>query len=152
VLPIAAQIWYVLQHEPWVAAWVAGMQALFYGYVTWCYIAYMRRDDVATVDEIFAAGATFIVIVLFFACLYWLLDYFKPDSFVSAYPVRTSGELTWYEYVYFSFTTLSTTGFGDTAPRTSLARALVMAEQFTGVMYVALVIAHLTSLAARKSR
>jgi hypothetical protein len=67
--------------------------------------------------------------------------------------VRASGELTWYEYAYFSFTTLSTTGFADTAPRTSLARAIIMAEQFTGVMYVALVIAHLTSLAAaRKMR
>jgi hypothetical protein len=113
----------------------------------------MRRDDVATIDEIFAAGATFIVIALFFACLYWLLEFARPGSLVSAYPVRASGELTWYEYVYFSFTTLSTTGFGDTAPRTSLARAIVMAEQFTGVMYVALVIAHLTSLAAaRKMR
>jgi hypothetical protein len=45
ILPIAAQIWYVLQHEPWVAAWVASAQALFYGYVTYSYISYMRRDD-----------------------------------------------------------------------------------------------------------
>src|SRR4030095_579285 len=118
VLPIAAQIWYVLQHEPAVAAWVVAAQALFYGHVIWCYISYMRRDEVATVDEIFAAGATFIVIVLFFACLYWLLEFARPGSFISAYPLRASGELTWYEYVYFSFTTLSTTGFGDTAPRT----------------------------------
>src|SRR5262245_40837624 len=95
VLPIAAQIWYVLQHEPWVAACVAATQALFYGYVIYCYIAYMRRDEVATVDEIFAAGATFLVIVLFFACLYWLLEFARPGSFVSAYPVRESGELTW---------------------------------------------------------
>ena len=87
---------------------------------------------------------------LFFACLYWLLEFARPGSFISAYPVRASGEITWYEYVYFSFTTLSTTGFGDTTPRTSFARAVVMTEQFTGVMYVALVIAHLTSLAATR--
>jgi len=54
--------------------------------------------------------------------------------------------------VYLSFTTLSTTGYGDMAPRTSFARGIVMAEQFTGVMYVALVIAHLTSLAAKRLR
>src|SRR5262245_26269065 len=119
ILPIAAQVWYFLQHEPWVAASVAVAQALFYGYVIYCYIAYMRRDEVVTVDEIFAAGSTFIVIALFFACLYWLLEFGWPGSFVSANPVRADRGLTWYEFVYFSFTTLSTTGFGDTAPLTS---------------------------------
>lgn len=152
ILPIATQLWYVVQHERWVAAWVAAMQAVFYAYVTWGYIRYMRRDEVASVDEIFAAGATFIIIVLLFACLYWLLEFAWPGSFTTANPVRAEDGLTWYEYVYFSFTTLSTTGYGDTAPVTSIARAVVMAEQFAGVMYVALVIAHLTSLAARRTR
>ena len=148
-LPIGAQLWFAVYHDAWVGAWVAAMQALFYGYVAWSYVSYMRRDDVATLDEIFAAAATFIVLALFFACLFWLLDFVSPGSFVSSYAVRESGALTWYEFVYLSFTTLSTTGFGDTAPVTSFARALVMAEQFVGVMYVALVIAMLTA-ATRK--
>ena len=149
-LPITAQLWYAVQQDARIGALVAGLQALFYGYVAWSYVAYMRRDDVATIDEIYAAAATFIVFALFFACLFWLLDFAAPGSFVSSYAVRESGALTWYEFVYLSFTTLSTTGFGDTAPVTSFARALVMAEQFVGVMYVALVIAHLTSGARRR--
>jgi hypothetical protein len=32
---------------------------------------------------------------LFFACLYWLLEFARPGSFISAYPVRASGEITW---------------------------------------------------------
>ena len=106
----------------------------------------MRRDDVATIDEIFAAAATFIVIALFFACLYWLLDFVAPGSFVAEYAVRDEqAQSRGTSSCIFSFTTLSTTGFGDTSPLTSFARAIVMTEQFTGVMYVALVIAHLTA-------
>ncbi|MCY1450183.1 Ion channel [compost metagenome] len=48
--------------------------------------------------------------------------------------------------MYFSFTTLTTTGYGDVLPLTNHARSLVMVEEFSGVFYVGVVIARLAGL------
>jgi hypothetical protein len=49
-------------------------------------------------------------------------------------------------FIYFSFTTLTTTGFGDILPATAITRTLVMIEQLIGVFYPAILIGRLVSL------
>ena len=56
------------------------------------------------------------------------------------------GRVTWWDLLYFSFTTLTSTGYGEITPVTSHARSLVMLEQITGVMYVALLVARLANM------
>jgi Na+/citrate or Na+/malate symporter len=48
--------------------------------------------------------------------------------------------------MYFSFTVLTSTGFGEITPASPLARALVILEQVLGVMYVAFLIARLANM------
>jgi hypothetical protein len=48
---------------------------------------------------------------------------------------------------YFSFTTLTTTGFGDITPITPLTRTLAMFEALTGQLYLVITLARLVSLA-----
>jgi len=50
------------------------------------------------------------------------------------------------ELLYLSFSLLSGGGLSDVVPIHSQARALVMLEQFAGVMYVALVVSRLVGL------
>jgi hypothetical protein len=49
-------------------------------------------------------------------------------------------------YLYFSFTTLTTTGFGEILPLNSIARTLVTIEQLIGVLYPVVLIGRLVSL------
>ena len=49
-------------------------------------------------------------------------------------------------YLYFSFTTLTTTGFGDILPVNSMTRTLVTIEQLIGVLYPVVLIGRLVSL------
>ena len=42
--------------------------------------------------------------------------------------------------VYFSFTTLTTTGYGDLTPVTQLGHALAVVEMLTGQLYLVTVI------------
>jgi hypothetical protein len=49
--------------------------------------------------------------------------------------------------IYFSFTTLTTVGFGDVHPVTPAARALTVAEALVGQLYIAILIASLVGLA-----
>ena len=48
--------------------------------------------------------------------------------------------------LYFSFTTLTTLGYGDITPETGVARLLTSAEAVTGQLYVAIFIARLVSI------
>ena len=54
--------------------------------------------------------------------------------------------------MYFSFTVLTSTGFGEITPASPLARALVVLEQVLGVMYVAFLIARLANMYGRERR
>jgi ABC-type branched-subunit amino acid transport system ATPase component len=51
-----------------------------------------------------------------------------------------------YRLLYFSFTTLTTAGYGDITPVTDQARSFVMIEQFSGVFFVGILIARLAGL------
>ena len=57
---------------------------------------------------------------------------------------------TWMELLFLSFTILSGVGLGDIVPVTPMARALVMIEEFAGVMYLALVVSRLIALSVTK--
>jgi len=54
------------------------------------------------------------------------------------------------ELLFLSFTTLSGVGLGDIVPLAPMARALVMIEEFAGVMYLALVVSRMIALSVIK--
>lgn len=122
----------------------AALEAVFYFYATGSLIAYMLADDTATTDELFAAGATFTLLAWAFAYTYIVCQALLPGSFTA--PNDPLGPRTWMELLFLSFTTLSGVGLGDIVPLLPMARALVMIEEFSGVMYLALVVSRLIAL------
>ncbi len=54
-------------------------------------------------------------------------------------------------FIYFSYTTLTTTGFGDILPAHTITRTLVIIEQLIGVFYPAVLIGRLVSLTVESS-
>ena len=112
---------------------------------------YMMKDTHATVDELFASGAAFLLMALAWACTFWLMAFFDPDAFTIS--LQSPGDRsTIFDFLYLSMTTLTTTGYGDILPKSSWARSIVMLEQLTGVMYVALVISRLAGFTGREHR
>jgi hypothetical protein len=51
--------------------------------------------------------------------------------------------------LYFSFTTLTTLGYGDIAPVSSIAQSLALLEALTGVLFTAVLMARLIGLHMR---
>ena len=123
------------------------LEAVFYFYAASCLIIYMLQDDRVTRDEFFAAGATFTLLAWAFAHLFMLCQLLIPDSFTSQSMVSPR---SWMELLFLSFSCLSGVGIGDILPLSPMARALVMLEQFTGVMYIALVVSRLIGLTLRR--
>jgi hypothetical protein len=139
-------------HMPGPGGLVSALaQTAFFGGAAALMCGYMMRDDRATLDELFAAAAAFMLIVLAWATGYWVIEHMHPGSFAISYPALPERR-TWFEFFYLSMTTLTTTGFGDVVPVSTGARAAVMLEQLTGVLYVALVISRLAGFAGRSRK
>ena len=72
-------------------------------------------------------------------------------SFVFTVGLVSSRSMNNFNALYFSFTTLSTVGYGDIVPVSGIARMLAMVEAVFGMFYVTLLIARLVSLYSSKS-
>ncbi len=120
------------------------LEALLYFYAAGALILYMMNDNRVTVDELYAAGATFTLLAWGFAYLFVVCQAWYPGSFAGA--VEPERARTWLELLSLSFTNLAAVGLGDVLPLRSEARVLVMLEQFAGVGYIAVVVSRLIGL------
>jgi hypothetical protein len=129
---------------PGLKPWWAALESLFYFYAAICLIRYMLADRRATSDELFAAGATFTLLVWAFTYLFVLCQTLQPGCFAAA--VNPDAPRSWTELLFLSFALMSSTGIGDVIPITVHARAVASLEMFVGVMYMALVVSRLIGL------
>ena len=95
-------------------------------------------------DTLFGAIAIYGLLGFIWGGLYLILEALVPGSF--AIGEARAGNALWADLLYFSFTSLTTTGFGDVAPATSAASSLVILEYMTGVIYMAVIVARLVGL------
>ncbi|PTS84309.1 Ion channel [Pseudomonas sp. HMWF032] len=144
VLVLALSVLDILLPSATLKWLVALVEAVFYFYAAASLIAYMTADQHATTDELYAVGATFTLLAWAFAYLFNVCQLLLPGSFVAM--VDPQNARSWMELLFLSFTTLSGVGLGDILPVTPMARALVMIEEFAGVMYLALVVSRLIAL------
>ncbi|NOZ80691.1 MAG: two pore domain potassium channel family protein [DPANN group archaeon] len=115
---------------------------LFYAYITFVLLKRILKSRDIGSDTIFGAISVYLIIGIIFSSIYVSLEMTDRSSFlVSA--SDASQEMTWPDFVYFSYVTLTTTGYGDIMPRTSLARSITVIESMTGIFYVAILIAQL---------
>jgi hypothetical protein len=130
-------------HTDAVVLLSAFFHAPFYFYISYAMLRYLFHDDRVTRDELFATGAAFTVVAWGFAYLYAACQVLWAGSFIG----DGTGERTWFELLFLSFTTLTSVGLSDVVPVQAHARSLAMVEMVAGVFYVALVVARLVSLA-----
>src|SRR5512136_3283794 len=79
---------------------------------------------------------------MFYAHIYTILDWFRPESFALQVSERESAS----HLVYFSFVTLATLGYGDITPKTEFAQRLAITEAIMGQFFGWLVVAYLLSV------
>jgi len=132
--------------EHWLRPGTLLITAMFLGAVTTGLLYYVLDWRPITADKVFGAVAAYVLIAFTFASLFGWLQQLQPHAFHAA-PVHAPDEhLDWPTMMYFSFTVLTSTGFGEITPVTKMARSLIIIEQVLGVMYVAFLIARLANL------
>ena len=132
--------------EHWLRPATLLVTATFMGAITAALLYYVLDWHPITTDKVFGAVAAYVLIAFTFACLFGLLQEVQPGAFHAAPVHAPNDQLDWSAMMYFSFTVLTSTGFGEITPVTRMARALIVIEQVVGVMYVAFLIARLANL------
>jgi hypothetical protein len=128
------------------------VQAAFHAFVVVCLLRYVMHDTVMTPDEMFAAANLSVLAAFVFGYLYAALEFVLPGSFYVNAANNPDGAVGWWDLLYFSFTALTSVGFGEITPVNDHARSLVMIQQMMGVLYLALVISRLVSMQAQRIR
>jgi Ion channel len=133
-------------NQPQLLVWAHSFESLLYFYAAISLVMYMFKDEVVTLDELYAAAATFTLLVWGFTLAYSVCQQLYPGSILAA--VHPEAPRTWIELMFMSFSIQSSTGVGDVIPVSGPARAIGSLQIFCGVMYIAIVVSRLVGIAA----
>ena len=98
-----------------------------------------------THETIFGALCTYVLLGLLFAFAYLALDAIQDGPFFVQPGAHKESE-----YLYFSFVTLTTLGFGDLSPAVGLPQALTALEALIGSIFLVTLVARLVTLWVRQ--
>jgi nucleoside permease NupC len=87
-------------------------------------------------QSVFGAICIYILLGLFFAVVYGAIGALGSSSFFASGVVGTSND-----FLYFSFVTMTTTGYGDFTAASDLGRTLAVTEALLGQLYIVTVLA-----------
>jgi voltage-gated potassium channel len=108
-------------------------------------IRHLRAERTVTLDAVYGAIAIYLLIGAFFATIDAAVGQLGSDPFFTQLK-----EPAFEVYMYFSYVTLATVGYGDFTPATSLARALAVTEALAGQLYLVTIVAVLVSNVGRR--
>lgn len=123
--------------------------ALLFFYTTYRIFVHLIKSREVTSEILFAAVCVYLMLGLSWAALYIFIDVINPGSFID-----TSGELTTTapRFLFFSYVTLTTIGYGTLSPATDQARSLAMMEALLGQLYLTILVARLVGLHISKPK
>ncbi len=97
-----------------------------------------------TRDVLYAATTVYVLLGAVFVPVYGLLETLAPGSFRDG--AAPDSPVNWQQFIYFSYTTLTTAGYGDVLPISPWARSLANIEMVVGVLYLTIIMARLVGL------
>ena len=118
-----------------------GIGAAFYFLTVSYLLGYVLRREVLTLDKLYGAAAAFLMIGVLWGYFYFIVLHYFPGAIASGGAPIAEPRVS--EMAYFSFTVLTSTGFGDITPVHPVARMLCTLEQILGVLFLAILIARL---------
>ena len=127
---------------------------LFIGFVTVIVYRMVMASGRVTVDKLAAAVNVYLLLGLAWAIVYGVIASFEGTAFSgNAMDFHTLEEYVSlgaeFFFIYFSFVTLTTLGYGDTLPMTPIAQTAAWMEAVVGQLFVAVTLARLVGMFGR---
>ena len=98
-------------------------------------IKHFREEGGVTLQTMFGVLCLYLLIGLVFGVGYAVIDDISGGEFFAEGPAERD------DFLYFSFSTLTTTGFGDLVAGTDVGRSLSITEALIGQIYLVTVVA-----------
>ncbi len=95
----------------------------------------LRTRNRVTIEAVFGVLCLYLLVGMFFAFLYGTIGRINGHFFAETASVTTANCL------YFSFTTLTTTGYGDLTAASNLGHTLSVSEALLGQIYLVTIVA-----------
>lgn len=109
---------------------------------------WLAQAQVINAEVLCAAVCGYLILGIFWTDLYALVEVVDPQAIVSIFKQKTEHA----DLIYFSYSTLTTSGFGDLIPHNPAARMWSVLEAVTGTFYNAIVIARFVTLYGFRAR
>lgn len=124
-----------------------GITTVWLVYAVCVIVMHLFQQREVTLNTIFGAVVTYLLAAVAFGMLFQIIELQSPGSFrgISDATIAHRNELT-SEMMYFSLVCLTTMGYGDVVPVSSLARPIAVLEGVFGQLYLAVMIARLVGL------
>jgi hypothetical protein len=103
------------------------------------------RSYAVTAELILGAVNVYLMIGVGFAFIYGLIELLQPGSFTGLDELASTPDRVLY-FLYFSFITMSTLGYGDISPLTPHGMTATYIEAIFGQMYLAILVARLVAM------
>jgi hypothetical protein len=117
------------------------LYALFYFLAIAILITKISSRTTVSADTIKGGISIYFLLGFLWALLYMILLTFNPNALASVEKETAS-----FDCYYYSFTTLTTLGYGDVTPVIKYAKILSIMEAVTGPVYLAIFVAQIIGL------
>ena len=117
-------------------------------------IAILKRlveHPVISLNTFYGAVCVYLLIAMFFATTYGLIALVSGEQFFAQLTV-TPQDTPAVDYLYFSFVTITTTGYGDFSAATGFGRMTAVLEAIFGQLYLITVVALVVQNLGQQSR
>jgi len=107
----------------------------------------LRARQTVTVEAVLGVLSVYVLSGMFFAALYGTIDHIGSGSFFTQTSTATVSQC-----LYFSFTTLTTVGYGDLTASSNLGHTLAVSEALIGQVYLVTVVSVIVANLGRRRR
>jgi hypothetical protein len=152
VVSLLFRVGYQVPGIPVTLGMSLAVSMIFFIFMAGIILQFVLSAGRITVDRIYGALCVYLLIGLMFSIVYCLMSMMQPGAFTFSETLLAHHDTTMMTqdniapFLYFSFVTLSTLGYGDITPVTAGAQSLAALEAITGQLYIAVLIARLVGL------
>jgi hypothetical protein len=116
---------------------------LFTGFIVIIILSFIFGEQEVTINVIHGAIVVYLLIAIMWAFIYSVLEIIQPGSFAIGEGQIEVGRLL---FIYYSFVTITTLGYGDITPVTAPANSFAILEAVTGQIYLVVLVARLVGM------
>ncbi|MCA9912191.1 MAG: hypothetical protein KC496_02530, partial [Anaerolineae bacterium] len=125
---------------------------VFLSFIALSLLEFIFTAQRITRDVLIAATASYLIFgnifTVFFMALEWG-TYITTGGQAFVISATPEIQITWQQMVYYSYTTLTTLGYGDILPVTLVAQSFATIEAVIGVLYITILLGRLVGLYAQ---